>query len=150
MQGRTIRTHYVRGFAVSPALNIAPHRECAADLALRAKPETALGNQPPAHAPIGHNHPPEGIDPAEVPILPPAIRDEAKAMLVTLDQPIPDAVTVAKTLTRLSKIKNTYQHDEFSKNFSGALGTSVAAGVVLVIGKLCWLGLDWLRAILGI
>ncbi len=118
--------------------------------ALRAKLEAALGNQAPAHAPIGHNHPPEGIDPAEAPILPPAIREEARAMLVMIDQPTPDALAVATTLTRWSKFKSTFQHDEFSKNFSGELGTSVARGIVFILTTLCLLGLAWLKAILGI
>lgn len=135
---------------MSPALNIAPHRECTAELALRAKLEAALGNQPPAHAPIGHNQPPEGINPAEAPILPPAIREEARAMLVTIDQPTPDALAVATTLTRWSKFKSTFQHDEFSKNFSGELGTSAARGIVFILTTLCLLGLAWLKAILGI
>ena len=118
--------------------------------ALRAKLEAALGNQPPAHGPIGHNQPPEGIDPAEAPILPPALREEARAVLVTIDQPSPNALEVAKTLTRWSKIKNTFQHDEFSKNFSGELGTSAARGIVFILTTLCLLGLAWLKAILGI
>ncbi len=118
--------------------------------ALRAKVEAALGNQPPAHAPIGHNHPPEDIDPAEAPILPPALREEAKAMLVALDQPAPDAVAVAKTLTRWSRFKSTFQHNEFSKNFSGELGTSAARGIVFILTTLCLLGLAWLKVILGI
>jgi hypothetical protein len=118
--------------------------------AFRAKLEAALGNQPPAHAPIGHNHPPEGIDPAEVPILPPALREEARAMLVTLDQPTPNSLDVAKTLTRWSRLNSTFQHDEFSKNFSGELGTSAARGIVLILTTLCLLGLAWLKAVLGI
>ena len=150
MQGRTIRTQYVRGFAVSPAANFAPHRKCTGKLALRAKVEAALGNQPPAHAPIGHNQPPEGINPAEAPILPHAIREEAKAMLVALNQPAPDALAVAKTLTRWSKIKSTFQHDEFSKNFSGELGTSAARGIVFILTALCLLGLAWLKVVLRI
>jgi hypothetical protein len=118
--------------------------------AFRAKIEAALANQPPAHAPIGHNHPPEGINPAEVPILPPAIREEAKTMLVTLDQSTPNALVVAKTLTRWSRLKSTFQHDEFSKNFSGELGTSAARGIVFILTTLCLLGLAWLKAILRI
>jgi hypothetical protein len=85
--------------------------------AFRAKLDYAVGNQPPAHAPIGHNQPPEGIDPAEAPILPPAIWEEAKAVLAMLDQPDRDsALETAKTLTRWSKIKSTYRHDKFSEN----------------------------------
>jgi hypothetical protein len=118
--------------------------------AFRAKLVAALGNQPPAHAPIGHNHPPEGIDPAEVPILPPALREEARAMLVTLDQSTPNTLAVAKTLTGWSRLKSTFQHDEFSKNFSGELGTSAARGIVFILTTLCLLGLAWLKAILGI
>ena len=91
-----------------------------------------------------------GFIPAETPILPPVIREEAKAMLVTLGQPAPDALAVAKTLTRWSKIKSTYQHDEFSKNFSGELGTSAARGIVFVLTTLCLLGLVWLKVVLGI
>jgi hypothetical protein len=115
--------------------------------ALRAKLVAAL---PPAHATIGHNHPPEGIDPAEAPILPPAIREEAKAMLGTLDQPAPNALAVAQTLTLWSKIKSTFQHDEFSKNFSGELGTSAARGIVFILISLCLLGLAWLKVMFGI
>jgi hypothetical protein len=118
--------------------------------AFRTKLEAALGNQVPAHTPIGHNHPPEGIDPAEAPILPPALREEARAMLVTLDQPTPNSLDVAKTLTRWSRLKSTFQHDEFSKNFSGELGTSAARGIVLILTTLCLLGLAWLKAVLGI
>ena len=114
---------------------------------LRTKLDTAL---PPAHAPIGHNHPPEDIDPAETPILLPVIREEASAMLVTLDQPAPDVLAVAKTLSRWSKIKSTYQHDEFSKDFSSELGTSAARGIVVVLTTLCLLGLAWLKTVLRI
>jgi hypothetical protein len=117
----------------------------------RAKLDYAVGNQPPAHAPIGHNQPPEGIDPGEAPILPPAIREEAKAVLAMLDQPDRDsALETAKTLTRWSKIKSTYRHDKFSENFSGELGTSMARGIVFILTSLCLLGLAWLKAVLGI
>jgi hypothetical protein len=119
--------------------------------AFRAKLDYAVGNQPPAHAPIGHNQPPEGIDPGEAPILPPAIREEAKAVLAMLDQPDRDsALETAKTLTRWSKIKSTYRHDKFSENFSGELGTSMARGIVFILTSLCLLGLAWLKAVLGI
>jgi hypothetical protein len=118
--------------------------------AFRAKLEAALGNQVPAHTPIGHNRPPEGIDPAEVPLLPPALREEARAMLVTLDQPMPNSLDVAKTLTQWSRLNSTFQHEEFSKNFSGELGTSAARGIVFILTTLCLLGLAWLKAVLGI
>jgi hypothetical protein len=138
---------FVRKLEAGAATRFGSPEERDARAALRAKLDAAL---PPAHAPIGHNHPPEGIDPAEAPILPPAIREEAKVMLVTLDQTSPDALAVAKTLTRWSKVKSTYQHDEFSKNFSGELGTSAARWITRILAALCLLGLAWLKTVLGI
>ena len=71
-------------------------------------------------------------------------------MLGTLDQLAPNALAVAQTLTLWSKIKSTFQHDEFSKNFSGELGTSAARGIVFILISLCLLGLAWLKVMFGI
>jgi hypothetical protein len=61
----------------------------------------------------------------------------------------PNALAVAETLTRWSKIKSTFQHVEFSKNFSGELGTSAAQAIVSLLKWLCLIGLAWLVVVQG-